>query len=229
MINTPEDLYRAVLACKPGVESSICLLHKPCKAHPLCSTTSTTEVLDFDAVEKELARGKRSNQPSCDGVTLNPERTIFCFLEIKGWREFVKRNINVPDSNLSADDKKKIENKADSYNLKGKLEQSMDDCKEIANDSDLFLKFPFIYIIVTDIENEKSAAEDIAANLSLLAETASVWTYCDKSMKKRMDTLGDAVMKVYTHCRDFDTCIAGIHEHIIISRFWILVSPLTIL
>ena len=211
MINTPEDLYHAVLAFKPGVESYVCQLHKPCKGHPLCSTNSTTEVLDFDAVEKELARGKRSNQPSCDGVTLNPERTIFCFVEIKGWKEFVMRNINVADSDLLEEDKKKIEDKAYSYNLKGKLEQSMDDCKEIANDSALFLKFPFVYIIVTDIENEKSAAEDIAANLSMLAETASVWTYCDKSMKKQMDTLGATVIKVYTHCRDFDTCIAGIH------------------
>ena len=211
MINTPEDLYRAVLAFKPGVESSVCLLHKPCKGHPLCSTTSTTEVLDFDAVEKELARGKRSNLPSCDGVTLNSERSVFCFVEIKGWKEFVKRNVNVADANMSEDDKKIIEDKARSYNLKGKLVQSMDDCEEIANDPDLFLKLPFVYIIVTDIENDRSAAEDIAANLSLLAETASVWTFCDDSMKKQMDTLGDTVMKVYTHCRDFDDCIAGIH------------------
>lgn len=211
MINTPEELYRAVLEFKPGVESSICLLHKPCKGNPLCSTTSTSEVLDFDAVEKELARGRRSNLPSCDGVTLNIERSVFCFVEMKGWKEFVMRNINVDDATLSEDDKKKIEDQVDRYNLKGKLEQSMDDCEEIAHDSDLFQRLPFIYIIVTDIENDRNAAEDIAANLSLLAETASVWTFCDNSMKKQMNTLDDTVMKVYTHCRDFDDCIANIH------------------
>ena len=211
MINTPEELYRAVLAYKPGIETSVCLLHKPCKGHPLCSTLSTTEVLDFDAVEKELARGKRSNQPSCDGVTLNTEQTVFCFVEIKGWKDFVRRNVNVADANLSEADKNKIEDKARGYNLKGKLVQSMNDCEVIVNDPDLFLKLPFIYIIVTDIENDRSAAEDIAANLSLLAETASVWTFCDDRMKKQMDTLDDTVMKVYTHCRDFDVCIAGIH------------------
>ena len=211
MINTPEELYRAVLAFKPGVESTVCILHKPCKGNPLCSTTSTSEVLDFDAVEKELARGKRSNRPSCDGVTLNIERSIFCFVEIKGWKEFVKRNINMADATLSEADKKKIKDKVDSYNLKGKLEQSMDDCEEIANDSNIFLRIPFIYIIVTDIENDRNAVEDIATNLSLLAETASVWTFCDNCMKKQMNTLDDTVTKVYTHCRDFDDCIASIH------------------
>lgn len=210
MINTPEELYRAILAFKPGVETSVCSLHKPCKGHPLCCSTSITEVLDFDAVEKELAMGKRSNLPSCDGVTLNLEQSVFCFVEIKGWNEFVKHNINVVDARLTEDSRKKIEEQAERYNLRGKLAHSMDVCEEIANDSELFLKLPFLYVIVTDIENNISAVEDIATNLSLLAETSSVWAFCDNAMKKQMDTLDGTVMKVYTHCRDFDDCIASI-------------------
>lgn len=210
MVNTPEELYDAILAYKPDSRSTVCLLHKPCKERPMCGTTSTVEVLDFDAVEKELAKGRRSRFPSCDGVTLNPAHSFFCFVEIKGWKEFVERNIDDPED-LSEDDKQMIIEKAEKYNLEGKLKSSMDDCEEIAGDRDLFLRIPFVYVIVTDISTDMDAAKDIAANLSILAETASVWTFCDENMRRQMGSIDDKVQKVYTHCRDFDTCIREIN------------------
>lgn len=211
MISTPAELYDAILAFKSDVKSTICLLHKPCKNHPLCSAISSIEVLDFDAIEQEIATGRRSKRPSCDGVTLNKDKSVFCFLEIKGWQKFVEYNMPHDGVILSEENRQKIIAQAEGYNLKGKLEQSRKDCEEIAGQSDLFVSVPYVYVIVTDIIEEKDADKDIAANLSLLAGTASVWNLCDESMLQQMKKIDAAVRKVYTHCQDFDDCLSKIH------------------
>lgn len=211
MINTPQELYLSILAFKADIISTICTLHKPCSVHPLCSNNSSTEVLNFDKVEKELAKGKRSAMPSCDGVSLSKDNSVFCFVEIKGWKKFVDYNIANEFPSISEVEKQKIEEKAASYNLKGKLEHSIANCEEISKQRNVFTNIPYIYVIVTDIEKEKNAIEDFAVNLSSLAETSSVWTICDNSMLQQMNKMDTAIKKVYTHCQDFDACIAEIH------------------
>lgn len=211
MISTPYELYNLILKIKSDIISTICTLHKPCSQKPLCSQKTTTNLLDFDSIERVLAKGKRSVRPSCDGISLSGDNSVFCFVEIKGWKKFVDYNITSASSKISNEEKLKIEEKASSYNLKEKLEHSIADCTEISGQKDLFMKIPYVYIIVTDIEENKYAIDDIAANLSSLAETSSVWTICDKIMLQQINKIDATIKKVYTHCQDFDECIAKIH------------------
>ena len=209
MITTASDLYNALLAFSKLDETTICHLHKPCNGHPLCKTPSVTPVVDFDHIEKKLSTGNRSTQPFCDGVTLNNDHSVFCFVEIKGWDKFVLFNISDAVSPSDAD-RKKVDEQVATYDLKGKLMQSIHDCEVISGQKDLFPRIPYAYIIVTDINSEQEHIEDIASNLSSLAETASLWTYCDMKMKKNLNDVDIAVKKVYAHCREFDVILSKI-------------------
>lgn len=209
MISTASELYKSLLDFSTHGETTICHLHKPCDGHPLCKTESITPVVDFDYIEKKLATGKRSTKPSCDGVTLNNDHSVFCFVEIKGWEKFVSFNISDVVS-PSEDDKTKVDEQVATYDLKGKLMQSIKDCEVITGQKDLFPQIPCVYFIVTDLHSEQEAIEDFAANLSALAETASVWTYCDKKMKEILNNVDIAVKKVYAHCREFDVVLSRI-------------------
>ena len=209
MISTASDIYNLLLAFSTLGETTICHLHKPCDGHPLCKTTSVTPVVDFDYIEKKLATGNRSTMPSCDGVSLNNDHSVFCFVEIKGWEKFVSYNIADAVS-PSEGDRTKVDEQVATYDLKGKLMQSINDCEVVTGQKDLFPQIPYAYVIVTDINSEKEAIEDFAANLSSLAETASVWTYCDEKMKEILNEVDIAVKKVYAHCREFDAVISRI-------------------
>ena len=93
MADTPLELYNELLSFSTSSETTICQLHKPCSGHPLCAIPSKTPVIDFDNIEKQLAKGHRPTSPSCDGVTLSSDHSVFCFFEIKGWDKFVSFNI----------------------------------------------------------------------------------------------------------------------------------------
>lgn len=209
MVGSVVELYNALLSFSKQGETTICHLHKPCDGHPMCSTTSTTPVIDFDNIEKQLAQGHRSTLPSCDGVAMNNTKAVFCFVEIKGWDQFVAHNITNMD-NLSKDEKTKVDQQAAKFNLKGKLEQSIKDCEEITGQTNLFPTIPYAYVIVTDINSDVAPLDDFVANLSTLSETASVWTYCDDKMKVLLDSVDLTVKKVYAHCKDFDSIFSQI-------------------
>lgn len=209
MVTSALDIYNALLGYSANGETTICHLHKPCHQHPLCSSTSNIALQDFDFIEKKLATGVRSSLPSCDGVALNTDKKVFCFVEIKGWDKYVEFNIADVD-NLSEEEKKKIDEQVSSYNLKGKLEQSIKDCEAITGQKDLFPSVPYVYIIVTDINSEEDALKDLATNLTFLSETATVWTYCDEKMLEALNDLDASVKKIYSHCRDFDIVIKQI-------------------
>lgn len=209
MISTASDIYNSLLVFSALGETTICHLHKPCNGHPLCKNTSNTPVVDFDYIEKKLATGNRRTMPSCDEVTLNNDHSVFCFVEIKGWEKFVSFNISDAVS-PSEGDRTKVDEQVATYDLKGKLMQSINDCEVVTGQKGLFPRIPYAYVIVTDINSEKEAINDFAANLSSLAETASVWTYCDEKMKEILNEVDIAVKKVYAHCWEFDAVISKI-------------------
>ncbi len=209
MVDSASALYSSLLSFSHSGETTICHLHKPCNGAPQCMDTSVTAVLDFDSVELQLAKGHRPSLPSCDGVALNNAQSVFCFVEIKGWDQFVAHNI-ANTNNLTETDKTKIDQQTATYNLKGKLEQSIKDCEEITGQNDLFPAIPYAYVIVTDINSNTNALDDLYANLSNLAETASVWTYCDDKMKALLNSIDISIKKVYAHCRDFDSIMSQI-------------------
>lgn len=209
MISTASDLYNSLLVFSTLGETTICHLHKPCDGHPLCKIASVRPVVDLDYIEKKLATGNRSTEPSCDGVTLSTDHSVFCFVEIKGWEKFVSFKISDAAS-PSEDDRIKVDKQVANYDLKGKLMHSIDDCEVITGQKDLFPRIPYAYVIVTDINSEQESIDDFAANLSSLAETASVWTYCDEKMKEILNDVDIAVKKVYAHCRDFDVVLSMI-------------------
>lgn len=208
MIDSASVLYQQLKSFSAQVETTICKLHKPCSNNPICANPSKTLVLDFDYIEKEIAKGKRSLLPSCDCVTIN-KNMVFCFVEIKGWSKFIAFNI-ADAEHFSVNDKEKIEKQSASYNLKGKLEQSIKDCEEIVSQKGLFPLIPYAYVIVSDINSDNNALGDLASNLTSLAETASIWTYCDEKLKETLNSIDIVVKKVYAHCRDFDQIISMI-------------------
>ena len=209
MIRTASDIYNSLLTFSGRGETTICHLHKPCDGHPLCTTTSSTPVIDFDYIETKLATGNRGTMSSCDGVALSDDHSVFCFVGIKGWEKFVSYNISDTVS-PSEKEKSKIIKQVAGYDLKGKLMNSINDCEVITGECDLFPRIPYAYVIVTDINSDKAAIDDIAAMLSSLAETASVWTYCDEKMKEILKEVDIIVRKVYAHCREFDAVMSRI-------------------
>ena len=205
MIDTPAKLYDSINTNYSGLETNICFLHKPCKATRLCSTPSKIAVIDFDTVERQTAKSEhRSLQPSVDAITYTESNRIFCFVEIKGWQEFMKHNQITSYEHPSEDDKVLVAEKAKSYNLSKKFEYSCNLCKKIANDSQVLAKMPVAYIIVSDINVGSQAIDDIASNLTSLADSSSIWSICDTEMFNNLQIVYGIVEKYYIHCQDFD-------------------------
>lgn len=86
-----KELYQKILETYPDIgETTICSLHKPCAKSKRCDEAPLHLYIDFDRVETEFDRGNPSRQ-SVDAVTSAGEK--FCFIEIKGWKDFLQWNI----------------------------------------------------------------------------------------------------------------------------------------
>lgn len=186
-----KELYELILSKYHTVgESVICDLHKPCSKSRGCNTPSSHSCIDFDKVETEFNRN-RSSVPSVDAVTYSGNK--FCFIEIKGWKEFLKWNIQ---------DIGKIQSQAQ-YDLKGKFETSRNICSDIAGTATLFDTIQEIFILVTDIDVNENAMQNLYVNLMSLASTASDWeARCNIALKNRLNSQITTVPKYYVNCKD---------------------------
>lgn len=186
-----KDLYELILSKYPDIgEYDICDLHKPCSKTRGCTTPASHSCIDFDKVETEFDRGK-SSRPSVDAVTYAGDQ--FCFIEIKGWKEFLKWH--VPDIN-------KIQTQSQ-YDFKGKFETSRDICIGIADATKLFDTIQAIFILVTDIDVNENAMQNFYANLMSLATTATNWeTHCNIALKGSLDNQITTVPKYYVNCKN---------------------------
>ena len=200
----PKEIYECIRASYPDLETTICQLHKPCSGNR-CARASRKHVIDFDQVERRYHVSASSPNPSVDAVTCNDQNTGFCFVELKGWEMFLAHQL----SRFSEDEDKKkaIEEQANDYDLKKKLDNSLQLCQQITNNSDCFNQTEVVFVLVTDIEVEVNPLESFAYQLNMLAETASKWKLlCNESLSQRLDSEID-IKKYYVHCKDFDSLI----------------------
>lgn len=195
-----EELYRLLKKSYPDVVSTICRLHKPCSGIScIYGNTQSSEVLDFDEIERLYHTGNASSASSVDCVTVDKNNTIFCFVEIKGWRMFLSnpgKIQNVTEKDIAAQTAR--------YKLKEKLDSSMRLCTEISKDSRCFENMTVVYILVTDIEVSKSPLLSLSHNLTALSLTSTRWNdICNRYMLQKMDSIKD-IKKRYICCKDFD-------------------------
>lgn len=198
---TAEDLY-TYLSDKFGLPSVIlCDLHKPCNtsAKRRCGEVLSHNLINFDDVKSAFQKGNPGPQKaSSDGYTFQGE--WFCFVEIKGWKDYLKYN---PDS--PADD---IISKASEYNLLKKYQDTLYVCQQITKDDNLFKDKKMAFFLVTDIETNSSGISRLAGNLNLLAtKIPSKEDICNQALSNQLNSIPQNVMKLYVECGQFDSAI----------------------
>lgn len=191
-----KDLYHLILNSFGNVQEKIvCELHKPCIRNKGCTHLPSGSYIDFDAVETEFHRGCQS-QPSVDAIGYAGK--YFCFIEIKGWKEYLHWNKpSVDDINMQAE-----------YDLKGKFDNSEKICKSLSNSIDVFSEIPEVFILVTDIDINKNAVENIHSNLLALAMSASDWECeCNVALQNQLNIQITAVPKYYVNCKELSVTL----------------------
>lgn len=199
-------LYKRLREYVSLPEKSICVLHlaeprTPCpQSKYFCGTVSKKPVLDFDSVKELFCHQEETDTlwPSVDAVLYKDE--LFLFVEIKGWRNFDTFQVRTEDSQEEV--RIKAENQAFKFNLKQKVEKSMDICRSISGDELLFDSIPLIYVLITDIETILDPLVRFRAQLSVLSYKAvNIPIYTDVSLRE-LNQVGMTVR--YLTCRKFD-------------------------
>lgn len=178
------------------VKPSICFVEKNCLQKGFCSSFQTLSVLDFDKVKETYYHGVKSLTPaSVDAVSAGQKGTAFCFVELKGWQNYIDHQ---------KQQRKTIEETVCGYNLAGKLFDSQALCIDLAKDPDLFAQMPVLFILVTDINPAISGIDYIHSMLTALGETTTeIYSHCVSETKKVLDS-EIHIDKVYMQCREFD-------------------------
>lgn len=85
---TPEHIYKQVMTKTGVTPCSLCQLHVPCQHTPSCISLQQTPVINLDEVETQWhsAQGCASS-PSSDALSYTEK--VLCFVELKGWKEFL--------------------------------------------------------------------------------------------------------------------------------------------
>ncbi len=187
-------------------DSIICDLHSACKnGKYLCGQISSNKkVLNFDAVSCNWCKAQKvSNKKSVDVITTSYSNNYFCFIELKTW-ELVLNNPKNKKSDVKESD---IENQAKKYesDLPKKLTNSIETCKQINTNNDLFDNCKIIFILVTDISVNDDGISNIYLNRTALAGTSSdLKKLCNQLSKNIMNNIPN-IETHYWHCKDFDT------------------------
>lgn len=192
-------------------DTTICHLHIPNNipciedSNVKCLHPSKVKVLNFDLV-KELYCGTLS---SVDAIT--HKHQLIVFVEIKSVENiakelrFDKRITKRIDSStnkgeaVSAIANIKVKKLADS--LKAKIQHSIEICKGIANDENLFNKIDFVYVLVTDVDTLSNPMQQFQAHLNELSYNA-VKLKMESELKKEHISVGHR--NRYARCKEFD-------------------------
>lgn len=200
---TPQQLYELICSQMPDHEvPSICYVEKNCLRNGFCSSAQSVSVLDFDKVKETRYHGSKAHTPaSVDAVTTGIQGTAFCFVELKGWQNYIDHQ---------AKQKKTVVETARGYNLSGKLADSQTLCIDLSKDPDLFAHMPVRFILVTDIDPEAYGIEYIYSMLTALGETTTeLYSQCVSEAQKVLDS-EIHIDKVYIQCRYFDSYLKTI-------------------
>lgn len=193
---TPSELYDK-LACKYPIHvvDSVCQVEATCRRRGFCADKQSHPVIDFDEVKNEFYQGK-STPASVDAVCLGDKKQYFCFVELKGWNNYIEHIDKQKES---------INETANGYNLRGKLADSEELCKKIVNDANLFDAMPIVFLLVTDIDVKTRGKEAFADAMFKLAETSS-----DRCINAAEDVLNKQILieHHYIYCKNFDRHLA---------------------
>lgn len=200
---TPIQLYNALSTAYPQhIVESVCCTETNCKKRGYCLDKQSYPVLDFDEIKKEYYHGQPVSMPaSVDAVCVGSKQKHVCFVELKGWENYISHISQQRDS---------IEETAGGYNLDGKLLDSQELCKKITSDPDLFLNIPTIFLLVTDIDVKTHGIESFADNMLALASTGTdIYSQCATAAKRTLDS-EIHIDHYFIYCKDFDEFVANL-------------------
>lgn len=200
---TPKELYNFIFSQMPKYEvPSICYVEKNCLKNGFCSSLQSTPVLDFDNVKNKYYRDLKQTTPaSVDALTAGIYGTVFCFVELKGWKNYIEHQAKHP---------KTIQETAAGYNLAGKLSDSQNLCIDLCKDPNIFAHMPVRFILVTDIDPTVSGIEYIYSMFTALGETTTeLYSQCVSESQKVLDS-EIHIDKVFIQCKDFDSYLTNI-------------------
>jgi hypothetical protein len=186
-------------------DSIICDLNSACKNHNyLCGQISSNKkVVNFDIVKhKWCKKNKIPDIKSVDAITNSYSNNYFCFIELKSWEKVIN-----PKNKKSDVKESDIEKQAKKYesDLPKKLTNSIETCKQINTNNDLFDNCKIIFILVTDISVNDDGISNIYLNRTALAGTSSdLKKLCNQLSKNIMNNIPN-IETHYWHCKDFDT------------------------
>lgn len=198
---TPEELYNILLRAYPNLQvGAICEVEKTCRAEGFCINKQGKAVIDFDKIKDEYYHGQIVQTPaSVDAVAIGPLRSCFCFVEMKGWSNYI--------SHLDKQRHSVSQTTAD-YNLSGKLLDSQRLCIALSGDPDLFSSMPIRFLLVTDIDVKTHGIEAFHDWMNTLAGTSSdIYSQCVTNSKQTLDS-EIHIDHQYLHCHDFDAVLA---------------------
>lgn len=208
-------LYSQIKTYASLGDTTICCLHKSkpnlsCidDSQNNCKNPSQTKVIDFDAVKVLYCQqNKVSPQPtSVDAIA--HKQHIFVFVEIKSNKNFLTKQLNKPDDTVDAVDRK-IKEQVKNYNLIGKINDSIEICKEIVNDKNLFDRVAFVYVLVTDINTLTNPMQVFQAQLNAAAYKTININHLLKLNNAISENLKSSKHpNRYVYCKDFDNFMA---------------------
>lgn len=202
---TPQQIYDSIYKYIGSQETIICQIHSACspikEKHYMCtSPKSWAPVLDFDSVKtKTDSEHGIESRKSVDAVIASPSNSVFCFVEMKSWHLVLTHHGN----------ETKIRKKAQKYesDLPEKLAKSIEICKQVTQDNDVFNDCPILYILVTDIpvtNNKENGLSNIYSNLTALAGSSSNLNMLCNQLSKNIMNHIPKVETRYWECREFD-------------------------
>lgn len=199
------NIFKNILSFANGKTTSICDIHSACspikgKFYNCGNQVSRTPVINMDAVKEDFykSQDKKIEMPkSVDALTNSSD--ALCFVELKSWDLVLQYN-------GTADAIKQQCTKYQS-DLPMKLAHTLEMCKQLLSDPNLFDGIRVIFVLVTDID-VSIGIEAIYEDLSALAGISSdLRSLCNRLTGNILSGVTD-FQTLYCECRNFDSEIA---------------------
>ena len=210
---TAEEIYNFIKSNYSSAETTMCYLHQPrphvaccLDAQFKCSTPSQTKLLNYDQITSEYC--KSIGKSVCSSTdALSYKNNYLIFVEIKGWRQFVKYSLN------NTYDKDKIEDQESKYDLNKKIEESISTCENIIAPNSMLSDDKIIYILIIDTSiKQQKANVQLLQNLNLLAyDSSSIYKKIDDVTGSHLqESVQRPIRKMRVFCQNFDKTYAAI-------------------
>jgi len=147
-----------------------------------CCSKSKLEVIDFDKTKATIVAKNKVAQPpkSADALKILPELNCVDFIELKGFKEFIKR-----------DKKKDFKKKVEGFKLDKKIRDSFSILQSIVEDKSIrfsleqleeYIHIKKNFLIVVDIEPSKDPLKDLDTSRMFLSIKKTLNNIPDSSL-----------------------------------------------